>query len=246
MALKHHVVHKASEFLDLSLELAVRTDNELWWRGHGDSEWHLRPGVYRGERGSSFERNAALNFKREAPIRRAGCPAKDDYAAWLQLMQHYRLPTRLLDWSMASLVALFFAVEEPLLRDAVVWALDPFGLNAIGGGAPEVYSPDEPKCAVLLRGAFSPPATSARLPAAMLGDEIDLRMMLQSAAFTVHSDGRPMQDIPELGGLLTRIMIPASKRAQIKESLRMMGVHRASLFPDLEGLARHLGEQEWV
>jgi hypothetical protein len=49
-------------------------------------------------------------------------------------MQHYGLPTRLLDWSREALVALLFALGEPVNdvernHDKVVWVLDPVRLN---------------------------------------------------------------------------------------------------------------------
>jgi len=46
------------------------------------------------------------------------------------MMQHYGVPTRLLDWSREALVALLFALgeavnDEERNHDKVVWLLDP-------------------------------------------------------------------------------------------------------------------------
>ena len=40
---------------------------------------------------------------------------------WLEQMQHYRLPTRLLDWTLEAKIALFFAVERNFEDDGQFW-----------------------------------------------------------------------------------------------------------------------------
>ena len=45
------------------------------------------------------------------------------------LMQHHRVPTRLLDWSESPLAGLFFAVEEEPGADGALWCLLPTELN---------------------------------------------------------------------------------------------------------------------
>jgi FRG domain-containing protein len=103
--------------------------HEVWWRGHSRADWLLTPGVHREGRDVDYERNISAKFFMKAHTRHARCPPEGDWAGWLFLMQHYRLPTRLLDWTESSLIAAFFAATDHLEQDGVLWALDPLALN---------------------------------------------------------------------------------------------------------------------
>ena len=101
-----------------------------WWRGHANSEWNLVPYVHRIDL-PRYEQNVSLAFFHEAKSRISDYPPDDNNSAWLSLMQHYRLPTRLLDWSESCLVAAYFSVSNKKLESipGVLWALHPSGLN---------------------------------------------------------------------------------------------------------------------
>src|SRR3954449_8563554 len=67
-----------------------------WYRGHADSGWALLPFIRRGF-SARQERYLTNEFRPRAAMRYPHPPRDDDYAGWLALMQHYGLPTRLLD-----------------------------------------------------------------------------------------------------------------------------------------------------
>src|SRR5258706_11481541 len=75
-----------------------QTHSRWWFRGQKDESWNLLPSV---RRGYSKERERFLTnlFYTRANTRYSNCPAASDYGGWLALMQHFGLPTRLLDWS---------------------------------------------------------------------------------------------------------------------------------------------------
>src|SRR5262249_22802124 len=107
------------ELTDVVHQTFRRTRSRWWFRGHPDSRWALIPKVWR-DYNATTERYLTNSFYQRAKLRHASFPDDSDYAAWLALMQHYGLPTRLLDWSDSALIAAYFAVkyERDLSRAA--------------------------------------------------------------------------------------------------------------------------------
>jgi hypothetical protein len=105
--------------------------HDIWWRGHALSSWTLQPQIYRRKDGAIVENDFVRTFRRKAQSRHQNCPRLEDVTNWLFLMQHHRLPTRLLDWSESILIAAYFAVKdkEKHSQAGVLWALSPVQLN---------------------------------------------------------------------------------------------------------------------
>ena len=117
------------EFLDNVRAARVKLNDPeiVWFRGHSSAAYSLLPSIHRVPDGVAkkqasyheFERCAARLFKKR----------KRDYADWgtLSDMQHYGIPTRLLDWTETLGVAVAFAVldHNPAHGDAAVFVLEP-------------------------------------------------------------------------------------------------------------------------
>ncbi|MBF0137021.1 MAG: FRG domain-containing protein [Magnetococcales bacterium] len=84
---------------------------EIWFRGQTNKDWGLVPAVFRNVGLKRYnEQRLFYQFQNENPSYAENHVSAFD---WLCLMQHYNLPTRLLDWTENILIALFFSVYDP-------------------------------------------------------------------------------------------------------------------------------------
>ncbi|EGQ9313367.1 FRG domain-containing protein [Vibrio vulnificus] len=97
----------------------------IWFRGQGDYAYKLLPSLFRQgkEFGVKFNEPAMFQeFKRRSHEKSKNHNNTYD---WLTLMQHYGLPTRLLDWSTNLLVALYFCCISNKDKDGALFVLNP-------------------------------------------------------------------------------------------------------------------------
>jgi hypothetical protein len=225
-----------------------------WFRGEPKVNTPLVPKLYRlRQDGQIRDENKLLQlFRMKAPTFSAGSfPDREATDQWLFLAQHVGLPTRLLDWTESALVALHFALLE---EDPVVWMLNPIELNRLsvtsghestGSEFPLTWhqSANGPINigSVNIRGAWERDEHGVSLPVAVQPTNIHPRMSVQRSCFTVQGkDKSSLADrVPQL---LRRYDIDSAVRQHVRDDLRVLGISHSTVFPDLDGLARELGE----
>jgi hypothetical protein len=217
----------------------------LWFRGQRSASWDIQAGVYRDDH-ASYERNYFHRFRSRAGTRYAHLPNQNEFAIWLSLMQHYGLPTRLLDWSRSPLVAAYFAIEAYIyerdisVKDAAIWVLSPHNLNLIECGEDITPSLDANMCDPLVKPAFFHKAKETNQVLAVMAAEHDLRMFVQQGCFTIHSDQTPFNLRSTANRYLSKIVIPAAAIPNLAQEVEICGFRKGDIYPDLGNLANEL------
>lgn len=235
------------DLLEATREANRRFPGQVWWRGHRNSSWGLCPSVTRLPHNARSEQSLISRFRHKAPSRHSHVPVGNDSAGWLFLMQHYRLPTRLLDWSESPLVATYFASEVDSAakdhpeqvedQDGALFALSPYALNESQYGKRVLLLPDDEAPLASIKSAFDRKYQDEPKVFAIRPSEVDARLMVQLSVFTLHGHGTAIEDLPNYSSFIMKWVIPATSKRRIRRELRMLGTRESSLFPDLEHLA---------
>lgn len=217
---------------------AIYGKQPIWFRGQEKSEWHLEPSIHRGKL-LEKENYVTNDFYIYVNQIEDNAPLKEDYAAWMSLMQHYGLPTRILDWSSSPLVACYFALERnrDKSNDSCIWVLIPRNINIQEGFGEYVYPINAYTVQQMLMPAFKDKVILEN----QFVDKIiachsvkkDLRMYSQQSSFTVHNSLRKLEDICDEETLF-KFIIPQCCKESMYESLNILGISTRFIYPDME------------
>jgi len=222
-------------------------EKPLWFRGHLNADWKLTPKLYRPEFFGSDENEIRQEFQSRAlQLIQGRMPA--DKWEWYFLMQHYGVPTRLLDWTENALIGLYFAVENhPATYDAALWVLDPYWLNKkLRRGIDGAMLPDWSEAQSYLLDmeiAFSGRKLWTALPAAIEPPHVDRRLAAQSSRFVIFGKSRDLMRTKAVRARDRRVgMIKIDKSVipSLQEDLVHYGITPITVFPDLVGLSQEL------
>lgn len=184
------------------------------------------------------ERRIIRIFKRKAHVFLANPPAADDDFHWLALMQHHGAPTRLLDFSWSPYVAAFFAMERSV-GDSVVWAMNPSRVDSGRAPKPSGMDPRVP-------GNLARYFLKGHHRFIWMGEPhtMNQRLIAQSGTFAVPGVlDMPIEEIlkdTDQENIMAKFVIAHGVREVGMRELYRMNITYATLFPDLDGLARSM------
>jgi hypothetical protein len=239
-----------------------------WYRGHGLAKsFKLSPTLYRHPKIKKFnellllEKSMLEDFNRQSVLHEFAASVKEDWRfEMLFYMQHYGVPTRLLDWSANPFIALYFALTDSpagsgqkAKEDAAVWILDPTAWNrkaldelawndrgVAQPGDKEIksYYPQAQYEATDIQNIY-------KHPVALVGVANNARMFAQKGVFTIFGKAtEPMEAVYHVSGFpadcLSMLSIAKTDILPMLETLIAFGYTDSVSYPDLHGLAREL------
>ena len=251
---------------DLLFEQKRNQDNgryrsSYFYRGLPNIEFSLTTSLARncGDKASLLERHLLNNFIKYASIEDPSI----EKSTWKAMIvgQHHGLPTRLLDWTHSTLVALHFANAEGDLKnldqhDAVVWRIDARELNE---KLPEKY-----KAALSKNGTFIFSLSNLEQVVKSIEEydidmgekalvtveppSIDQRIVNQYSFFTVVPTGiGELEDYLEANTNNTvKYIIDKSIRWDLRDILDQLNMNERMIYPGLDGITKWLARHYYV
>jgi len=219
------------------------------FRGQADSSWLLEPSFKRIIKNRDINRAEVINLENNSVIKFSSTANRHfpDYQVnplmekngspqkwpWIMHMQHYSVPTRLLDWTESYWIALYFACNESYDTDGKLFIVDKNRAieyaDKICTGKDFLHLADIPESKSVLN-FISPRIKNDRIS-------------IQFGCFTLCTD--PLIDhclMLNVSKSLREIIIPKKIKPIIMKELRKMGITGESIYLCADGLGKTIKE----
>jgi hypothetical protein len=211
------------------------------FRGHEDSTWGLRSSFHRTGRASLFKfvTQDVPSLHRHLSgltTHRFDMNNSQDYAAFLNLVQHHGYPTPVLDWTQSPFIAAYFAFRNfqkvRMSREHKVRIL-------IFDG--RTWNSSFQRALALLPGFIH---LTLLEPLAINNPRVVPQQSISSVSNLDNLEEYIAQRGHDIGKtFLEAIDLPAHERQKAMQELGLMGINAGSLFPGLDGACQQLKER---
>ncbi|HEU0065563.1 MAG TPA: FRG domain-containing protein [Flavisolibacter sp.] len=235
----------------------IQQFSENWaFRGQANAEWVLNNAIERTDF-IKFHKGVEADFLAEFQRGARNYLSRDEIPEhlieWLALMQHHGAPTRLLDLTRSPYISAFFGFEQCTIQEGHfigIWGLN---INYLKERAVAILSKEFEEALQETKNLINEKlfekifiANDRKLVFPVEPFRMNRRYSLQQSVFV--STG--ISEIPLMEQLLflkenmkkavVKIEIPTKFKKEALRDLQQMNLHRASLFPDLDGYAASL------
>jgi hypothetical protein len=155
-------------------------------------------------------------------------------------MQHYWVPTRLLDWTTVMGVAIAFILHSDYsdANDSALFLLDPNALNRLSGRDDVINVPEDKSFDYKTIYWQNRPVQIEKPLAIRPGQQSD-RLRAQQGVFTVAGSlptGFETAAVPTF----RKVTLPSAAKPEAREFLRWANLDEYTIYPDIVGMARHI------
>ena len=236
---------------------SVNPKKHLFFRGHSKISYELIPSIFRKD---ISEKDVILDFQQYAPEHNINYDFIYDCDKVLGYMQHYGMPTRLIDWSINPLVALYFSCRKPHNtedEDGRVFIFNPWTYNlkiVKNYRTPEVH-----QIHILSRALLSYGWTFENIfkylekkyikvelkeediekPFSFVSQYTSKRKINQRGCFTISGiDKGSFDKWDETKESMDYLTVKKDKKEEILNELNLLYINEYSVFPDFEGMSK--------
>jgi hypothetical protein len=218
-------------------ETELGNPKEIWYRGQGNKDWLLTPSLLRVADWQQKEKELFIEFKKTT-LRLFEKRATD----WEILfdMQHYWIPTRLLDWTTTMGIAIAFILHNDYAttEDSALFILNPEILNSLSG-RPNIINVPEDRHFDYQKVYWDNNPVRIDKPLAIRPSLVSDRLQAQKGTFTVH--GTPDGGFEATAtNCFRKVILPASAKAEAKKFLNWANLDEYTIYPDIVGMAQHI------
>lgn len=271
-------IYRVSDYIRfIEAETAGYVNNQLFmYRGESRTDYVLIPSLYREKTVDGVTSKVYLKERDERGIIQEFITEAASYSntlriedafRWVQYAQHFGVPTRLLDWTINPLVALYFACVSNQDADGKVYVLQSqsYTQRTYNQFVDEL---DNRSIDIVANNMICYGEKGFTYPVVIRPFYFDKRMSAQSSCFMIWGDKKEPFDemlkqleegepcvavrkivkdnkeilVDEIKSALSEYIVPAKYKKRILHELDAINVNQATLFPGLDGIGKSI---EW-